>query len=283
MHKRYIRLKEVAPGTDRTFTPTEAQLETTDGSPKGQKFRCRADNNGFIMTGNQIDTKQTIVFMGDSFVESMFAQEDQRFVSRVERQLGIKCHNAGYSGSTSLQLLNSLMNKVFAAVGPYTTVVLFPPHSDRDNIYKDGRYWNNSERGASILPVSEPGHENIPEGLESFHQILRIIVAASKELKLRLILATTPYRIADFSHDAPLRRLYRRNGELYHLGLQRRIDFCNSTRNVAVATDTPLIDVEAVLGGNPDCFYDELHLNALGHAAVAEVLSGQLPKWPTAE
>lgn len=276
MQKRYIRLKEMTPGTDRIYTPTDEQLETTDGSPAGRDFRCRVDAEGFILTGNAVSSSPPIVFMGDSFVESMFASEDQRFVSEIERMIAKTCLNAGYSGSTTLQLLNSLLNKVYPAVGRGSTIVLCPPHSDRDNIYKDGRYWNNSQRGATLLPPGRPGHESIPEGLTSFEQIMRIFITATRELGLHLILVTTPFRIADFSNDAPLRRIYRRDRELYRLGLSRRRDFCQRTRTLALQTDTPLIDLEATVSGRPEYFYDELHLNPAGHRLVADTLAPQL-------
>lgn len=276
MGKRYIRLKEMTPGTDRVYTPTEAQLETTDGSPAGEDYRCRVDGDGFILTGNPDLDGAPLVFMGDSFVESMFAHEETRFVSQVERLIGLKCLNAGYSGSTTLQILNSFINKVYAAVGPNATIILCPPHSDRDNIYKPGRYWNNSDRGATILPVGRPGHEGIPEGVVAFQQMLSIFVAAARELGWQLILVTTPFRKADFSHDAPLRRLYRRDRALYELGLKRRIEFCDAIRTMADKTGTPLIDLEEALKGRPEYFYDELHLTSLGHNVTAQILATHL-------
>lgn len=276
--KRYIRLKELPPGADVIHTPVAAHIEVADETLIVGPYRCRVDSDGFMLSGNPPVGGTPIVFLGDSFVESMFTNEQDRFVSHVERVLGITCLNAGYSGSTTLQLLNALINKVYPAVGPGATVVLFAPHSDRDNIYDPGRYWNNKLRGATVLPLGVPGHAAIPEGVASTAAILNIIVTACDQLNLKLVLATAPYRVADFGSDAPLRRRYRRDRAAYELGRSRRVDFCDTVRRVAEATATPLIDVEAEVAGESSCFYDELHLNPAGHIRVTAILTHALAR-----
>lgn len=149
------------------------------------------------------------MFMGDSFVESMFSHEQSRFVSVVERNIpGMRCLNASYSGSTTLHPLNSLINKVYPVVGPGATVVIFPPHSDRDHLYEAGSYWNPSKRGTTINPPMGTGNAAIPAGTASFRSTLSLCIAAAYELGMKPILATTPYRVAPFgSTSGPTRRL----------------------------------------------------------------------------
>lgn len=135
--KRFIRLKEIAPLVETYHTPTPAQVECSDESLIVQPYLCRTDKDGYMMNGNGIKSGlRSIVFMGDSFVESMYSEETDRFVSQTERLLEVggerfQCLNAGYSGSSTLQIVNSLINKVYPTVGPNSYVVLQVPHSDR--------------------------------------------------------------------------------------------------------------------------------------------------------
>ncbi|WP_146233295.1 SGNH/GDSL hydrolase family protein [Arthrobacter psychrolactophilus] len=282
--KRYIRLKELPPSTERFHTPSEEQIECSDSSLVVEPYICRVDDQGFMKTGFEGGSHlQPIVIMGDSFVESMYSAEELRFVSQVERNLNedsekYRFLNAGYSGSTSLQLLNSLINKVYPTVGPGSTIVFFAPHSDRDNLYKDGSYWNGSQRGAALLPASGVGNPQLVHEIEAFSSVLTLLAAASKALQLNLILGTAPFRVADFASDAPLRRLYRRSRENYELGLQRRRAFCAEVRNFSRENNLPLIDGEIALAGDASYFYDELHLNSTGHEKFAEFVSPELAK-----
>lgn len=275
--KRAIRLKELTPGAEVTYTPTPEYLERTDGSLLIESYLCRVDADGFLMTGNEPGSDETMVFMGDSFVESMYSHERDRFVSVVERGMpGLRCLNASYSGSTTLHILNSLINKVYPVVGPGKSIVIFPPHSDRDHLYVPGAYWNSSALGTTIIPAMDRGNDSIPAGAESFRATLTLCVAAAKELGMRPILATTPFRIAPFESDAVLRRIYRRDAEVYKTSRRRRIEHIETTRRVAALTGADLIDAEAYMAGDPQYFYDELHLNPAGQAHLGQYLTSQL-------
>jgi hypothetical protein len=274
---RSIRLKELAPGTDLTYTPPPAYLEHTDGSLPAEAYACRVDEHGFLITGNEPGTDRTLVFMGDSFVESMYTHEHERFVSVVEREIpGVCCLNASYSGSTTLQLFNNIVNKIYPVAGPGATLVIFPPHSDRDHLYIDGSYWNPTKRGSTIIPAMAAGNTDIPNGTSGFRSMLSLCVAAAYELGMRPVLATTPYRVAPFGSDPVLRAIYRRNTEGYYAGLKRRIEYIEAIKHVAALTGAELIDAEAYLGGDPQYFYDELHLNPAGQAHFGRYLTGQL-------
>jgi hypothetical protein len=278
--KRAIRLKEMEPGTSRLLTPSELQHEVSDLSLTPGSYPCNADEYGFLSTGNVGFTNDPpIVFMGGSFVESAFSTEEDRFVSQVERKLAARgarhqCLNAGYSGSSTLHLYNSLLNKVYPHVGPGGKVVFFVPHSDRDSMYRPGSYWNGTKRGATILPEREPkASAAIPDGVASTAALLRIVAHTSRQLGLDLVFVTCPFRNASFDTDAVLRRTYRRNRQAFNQSLQRRKELCEVARMVGAETGTRVIDGEHFLDQKPECFYDELHLNREGQGIFSDFLT----------
>lgn len=275
--KRTIRLKELEPGTETWHTPAPEYLARTDGSLPAEPYHCRVDNDGFLVTGNPSSSLPPLVFMGDSFVESMYTHEQDRFVSVVERGLtDFRCLNASYSGSTTLQLFNNLINKIYPIGGPGTPVIIFPPHSDTEHIYEPGSYWNQSKRAATVLPPAVTANGALASGAEVLRSMLTLWVASALELGMRPILATTPFRVAPFGEDAALRAIWKRNSDLYHQSLERRIACVQAVRDVARLTGVDLIDAEAFLGGNPDYFFDELHLNPAGQSHFADFLTDEL-------
>lgn len=282
MAKRQIRLKEYPPGSDAWVTPSAEYLARTDGTMGEGPFRCRSDKNGFIATGNNKSTSaKPVVFLGDSFVESVYAAEADRFVSATERALtgfglDVQCLNGGYSGSTTLQILNVLVNKVYPVVGPGGSVVLFGPHSDRDYLYKQGTYWSETARGATVLPPGDPGHEDIPRGIASAEMVLRILVVTAAQLGLSLVLATTPYRTGDYDKDPIFPANYHGRRDWFDNGMTRRRDWTRVICNTAEEFGLPLINTEAYFAGDSSYFYDELHLNPAGQAKLTGYLANEL-------
>lgn len=286
MQKRHIRLKEYPPGHDQWATPSAEYLARTDGTLEPGPFRVRSDHDGFIMTGNNPPvTAKPVVFLGDSFVESIYAAEDERFVSSTERALrgaglDVRFLNGGYSGSTTLQLLNVILNKVYPTVGPGGTVVVFCPHSDRDYLYKQGSYWSDTPRGATILPPGNPGHADIPRGMASAEMVLTLLVSTSQQLGLRLVLATGPYRTGDYETDPIFKVNYHGRRDWYDRGMMRRRHWSSLIEDVAMKTGTPFINGAGFIEGDSSCFFDELHLNTKGNhrfaASLAPALHGIL-------
>lgn len=282
MQKRHIRLKEYPPGHDQWATPSAEYRSRTDGTLEPGPFRVRSDGNGFIMTGNNPPASaKPVVFLGDSFVESIYAAEEERFVSSTERDLrgaglDVRFLNGGYSGSTTLQLLNVILNKVYPTIGPGGTVILFGPHSDRDYLYKQGSYWSDTPRGATILPVGGPGHEDIARGMTSAEMVLRLLISTTEQLGLRLVLATGPYRMGDYDADPIFKVNYHGRRDWYDRGMMRRRHWTSLIENVATQTGTPFINAESFIAGDSSCFFDELHLNTKGNHRFAEQLAPSL-------
>ncbi|MGO4192938.1 SGNH/GDSL hydrolase family protein [Arthrobacter sp. YAF17] len=277
---RYIRLKEVEPSTDKQQSPSASYLEGTDGSLTKGPFTCRTDHNGFIETGNpNRQNHPAMVFLGDSFVESMFNAEASRFVSRAENLLdkaGIhfSCRNGGYSGATTLQLLNVLINKIYPLVGTGGTVILFAPQSDVHIFGAPATYWHPTDRYAPIMPPLTPEATQMLRGFNSTAQILEIIVGASRSLGINLVLATSPYRSAARGEDSWLDNHL--EGDVFNTVLARRALLAEKVREIAARTGVPLIDAAKHLDGKFHLFFDELHLNDAGQSAFADWLSQEI-------
>ncbi|MFC8304624.1 SGNH/GDSL hydrolase family protein [Specibacter sp. NPDC057265] len=275
MAKRVIRLKEYRPGSDQMCVPTPEYLARTDGTLGSGPFRCRTDLNGFIETGNSLmpDPRQ-VIFLGDSFVESVYSPEQDRFISVAERELikaghSVQFRNGGYSGSTTLQLINVILNKVYPLTGPGGTIVFFGPHSDRDYLYKQGSYWSNTPRGATILPPGEAGHVDIPRGMASAESVLKLLVSTTRHLGLHLVFATTPYREGDYETDPIFKQNYHEREDWFRRGMVRRRQWIALLKQTALDYAIPLIDVQQIVNGQSKYFYDELHLSPAGHQVVA--------------
>lgn len=265
------------------MVPSPEYLARTDGTLLAGPFRCRSDDNGFIRTGNSVASESgSLVFLGGSFVESIYSQESDRFVSVTERNLIqgghlVNCLNGGYSGSTTLHLLNVILNKIYPLIGPGGTIVFFGPHSDRDYIYNQGSYWSDTQRGSTIVPPGAPAHTRLPRGVDSAEMVLRLVVSTTQQLGLNLILATSPYREGGYDSHPLFARNYHGRHNWYRSGMSRRKEFVSMIRRVASDTGTPMVDAQSFVDGRPSYFYDELHLNPEGHELVAGYLAKQLP------
>lgn len=185
--------------------------------------------------------------------------------------------NAGYSGSSTLHLYNSLLNKVYPHIGPGGKVVFFVPHSDRENMYQPGSYWNGTKRGASVLPEREPhASAAIPDGVISTAALLRIVASTSRQLDLDLLFVTCPFRNSSFDNDAVLRRTYRRNRQAFNRSLRQRKELCDVARMVGEEEGVRVIDGERRLDQKPEYLYDELHLNREGQRVFSDFLTSEI-------
>lgn len=274
MVKRNIRLKEMQPGADNELAPSPEYRERADKSLGSGPFRTRTDTDGFLVTGNPVvEGAEPIVFLGDSFVESLYAAEDERFVAVLEREMriagkSVRCLNGGYSGATTLQLLNVLINKVFPIVGTGGRVVFFVPQSDANIIGLSSTYWNASKRNTTIVPGREPTAKTMPSGFEATCMILRLVVSACKYMGMQLVLAVSPYRVSDFHSDALIRKLYS-SEDRYKRSQSLRKSLVEAVVDVANETGTPLLDIR--MQGDSFYFYDELHLTDLGQKSFADM------------
>lgn len=277
---RTIRLKETAPAIDVMRERPEGFLESTDGSVGAGPWRVRSDENGFIMTGNDISLgERPIVFLGDSFVEATFTPEDVRFVSQVERILvernaGLRCLNGGYSGATTLQLFNVFLNKIIPLVGRSGRVVFFIPQSDLPIYFRSQSYWYPSERFAPILPPFEPEATDVPKGSDALTSLLGLAVWAAREFDIELVLVSSPHRGGPREEDAYIAQ--RLSEDQYASLYERRADIRLAVNEFVRNSGVSFIDADAEFSTKPGIFYDELHMNDAGHGIFASWLAEQL-------
>ena len=117
--KRSIRLKEYPPGTSVEYTPGEAYVDERNGALVNKPYLVETDAQGFIKgSGSPDQAEYSVVVLGDSVVESLFLDPNERFCAQLEvilrNEYGIDVivRNGGYSGATTLHAFNTFLNKV---------------------------------------------------------------------------------------------------------------------------------------------------------------------------
>lgn len=273
---RSIRLKEFDPNRDIWHTPTPKYRAGCNETLEDGPFHELTDENGFLVSGNPGPQGEQVVFLGGSFVQSMFADTTVRFISQVERLTGFTCLNGGYSGSTTLQLFNVMVNKVYPIIGIGGRVVFFVGQSDGDYMGSAATYWNNHPRGTTLIPGKAPTAGRLPESYDATRRVTQIVVDAARALDIDLTLAVSAYALPDFNNDRTIRAIYKRDRVAYMTMLGHRDGIADAARKVAADNGVPLIDGHAHLGGDPSLFYDELHLNRAGHTRFAEFVAREV-------
>lgn len=276
MANRSIRLKEHEPNSDKSYEVADKyRIESNETLGEGP-FRVRTDQDGFILTGNEPADGPPVVFLGDSFVESSFASEQARFVSQVERLTGYRCLNGGYSGSTSLHLLNAMVNKVYPLVGIGGKVVFIVGQTD-SALDHDKTYWTDHKRGTPVIPSARTSGP-VPAGLDSTRRVLKVAIDTAAALGIDLVLGISAFSTPDFGTDRAIRAQYKRNRDAFERIQKKRVEMADAVREVAANEGVPFIDAHAFMGGDTAYFYDELHLNEAGQAHFAQFVATELQK-----
>jgi lysophospholipase L1-like esterase len=273
--RRSIRLKELEPGSSGTHIPSDDYIKRTDGSLPQIPYSFSVTRDGFLDT--EIPDRPhapSMYLLGDSFVESMFAQPKDRFASRIGESLNVNIRNGGYSGATSLHLLNVFINKIVPSCMPGDTVVFFVPKSDI-NASLSG-YWAPERTLTPILPSSNTVRDAT---LQDTYSFLVLLVNASRLFSISLVLAISPDRYADFSTEQWIRNTFRRNRTLFNQAREASDAIDTISRDVASEMSVPIIDLQSEFGRKEQLFYDRLHLNSVGQPVIAEFLSNHLENY----
>lgn len=275
--KRHIRLKEWGLDRDRLVTPTSDQLEKSDNLGAGP-YRLRTDSNGFIVSSRHqaSDHRNSWVFLGDSFIESLYVAEDKRIVAQVEKlaqdiEPEVQCLNGGYSGATSLHLLNVLINKCIP-IRP-TLLVFTIPTNDGRAAATDGGYWNNGKYFSPFSPAFKDSSKldlsieaTLPRMMETVETICSI-------WKIPLVFMTSPHR-SGIENDAWL--LARPNLKTLRQTIEYRACIAAITREHCSQRQLPLIDLELEVRDFHKISYDDLHLREDGAIVVAELITKKI-------
>jgi len=188
--QRYVRLRELSPGSFEVFTPKPEVFDTEAGSQPRQ-VTIRADEQGFVVPSRVHDQPDLVLaFLGGSTTECRAVPEDQRFPYLVGRRLEsmfhlkVNSYNAARSGNNTLHSLNILLHKVI----PLEPDVVVMMHNVNDliTLLYEKTYWNRNPSRRVIVEV-RPTLEGEVRG---FFQVLRSytipnLYRALKELSQR--------------------------------------------------------------------------------------------------
>lgn len=290
MNKRSIRLKENVTDTDRFLKPTTAYLHRTNGNILDTGYRVRTDSNAAILTGNSdilTPSQKDLIFLGDSFTESTYVSEINRFSAIVERTLSTRVYNYSYSGTTTLQLLNMFLAKIIPLHDSYNSkVVVFVPTSDIDCLLElNSGYWSSSPR---YSPITPPGKENFnPTGMPQFSQIFPVFKSLVDSIinfgyELHVVLPCYQ-KFESPDEKAFLTRYFNSLSKAESIISYRNLaqaivrDTCLNFRipftdlNLEIRKKDNLQKLEI-----NDIFYDDRHLSETGSNIVSKILSDEL-------
>lgn len=282
--KRQIRFKEWGLYVDEWKTPIDERLQESDGTLERHKYRLRTDNNGFIRTGNELENAgglRKIALLGDSFVESLYSDEDMRFASQVERNLlqsgrPFQLWNLGYSGATLLHSFNVFMNKLVPLLEYVEQVLIFTAMSDQRTLTRKRSYWI---RDATHAPLIENSNGFVPEDQDPSYAnqrvLLKLFIQAVREFGSSPVVVLTPFRNGSFVTDQLHQRIYG-NQQNFDRQMSLLTEINENSRDVAESVGCKVFDAASHLDGRPEYFYDHLHLNSLGKRVMSRYLTDEI-------
>lgn len=101
---------------------------------------------------------------------------------------------------------------------------------------------------------------------------------AARALGMDLTLALSAFAVPNLDNNQIIGAIYNQDRTRYEAMLSQREGIADAARKVAADNGVPLIDGYAYLEGNPELFYDELHLNRAGQDRFARFLASQISK-----
>ncbi|WP_438455126.1 hypothetical protein [Vreelandella venusta] len=277
---RVIRLKEWGCNQSEFKRPSEKQVEIATSALKEKNYILNTDVNGFIINAklqNRNERNKNLVLLGDSFVESLFVDEDKRLNAIIESLApGFNVLNGGYSGATTLHLINVIVNKVIPLSPDYAAV--FVPTNDQRVQSLDNGYWNKDTRLSPLVPLGKEKKLVDSYGnhasLKSLEKALKTVHFLLSNYNIPHCFVTTPHRGEVEANDEWLNKSgvdYKR----YHAKVIQRKLINSTCRDFCGKYYVDLIDLESV-ASNSHFFYDDLHLTNNSSQCVAKVLFDKL-------
>lgn len=272
-NKRSIRLKEWGVNILKDFIPSAEYLKNRCSSLQPQKYRLKTNDMGFIINSKNEDYEVTsqAVFLGASQVESLYVEEGKRLSDQFQQGINIKglqVLNGGYSGTTSLQILNTLLNKILQFKP--AQIYFFLPTNDI-YAFRNGGYWNNTNRFSPIMP--EKSMKALPS-LEielwrnELHKIYSIIKNVCDIYNIKSYFMTFPHVINDKNNY-----IINSYSDKVAKDLIEDRKYLNSIfKDVISNINGNIIDLESLVDFNESYFYDDVHLNEWGCKNVAKIL-----------
>jgi len=255
MQKRNVRLKEFLPNVRRTYVPSEAYLEARPALESGQGYLVQTDKIGYVTHGRPRCCRNKIVLLGGSFIEGIYVHENERLSAVVEELLfesgyPYDVYNAGVSGSTNLNIFNSLVNKVIYDK-PEAIVIVTSSNDMAALRYRDG-YRNGSKFHGNTVPENpeEWAYDSIDDNFAQLEYVLSLMDFACKRQGIKLFFCTFPE--------------IKPNPELEKINWAVR-DYCSNNH-------VDLIDLDERLPRDEALYYDKLHVNAAGARLAADII-----------
>ncbi|MGS3142440.1 heparinase II/III family protein [Aeromonas sanarellii] len=270
--RRNIRLKEWPPLSKLTKIPTDEYISNVDKLPQAS-YQIETDRNGFILTSRALkDNNPLWLFMGDSFVESIFVHHGKRFTDLLAiRSEHVNILNGGYSGTTSLQIINSILNKAIPLAPE--KIFIFIPSNDSRCMKISGGYWNNTKLLSPIVGDIEGDNHDFDFGdnLSQLDLMLNIILDITNRMKCKLYLCTTPHRHSNYASDKYLKTRYPKEKYFNRISSDR-LRIGQHVREWCHRENVMLIDLERDISNFIECSYDDVHLNEHGSEVVANII-----------
>lgn len=262
--KRAIRLKEYPANASFSHTPSDEYVQSRNHTLVRKPYLLETDALGFIRGSKSPTTAaQTVIVLGDSVVEGMYLDPDDRFcakletILRSENAVDVIVRNGGYSGATTLHMLNLFLNKIIPLKPD--VVILMTGIVDVDVANLESSFWsrdcwlepivdlnaNNSWRDQNLLSAPNVADRR---------RLLDLFSLAARSFGIELWFATIPH-LRDESIDPGIART--------------RVLINETTRAAARSGEHALCDLEAQLAGRTDIFQDAFHLNPIGAEAAA--------------
>ncbi|MBS9402917.1 hypothetical protein KG088_04680 [Halomonas sp. TRM85114] len=277
---RVIRLKEWGCNLSTFKRPSEKQIAVATSALEDKDYALNTDSNGFIINSLLVgrdQRKKHIVLLGDSFVESLFVDEDKRLNAIIERLVpDVNVLNGGYSGATSLHLINIIINKVIPFAPDYT-VVFVPTNDQRIQSLENG-YWNKDPKLSPLVPLGKKNEltDNYKNNarLKSVEKALKTIHFLLDSSHIPHCFVTTPHRHNVEENDEWLNKT-RIQFNRYNAKVDQRKLVNLACRDFCKKYYIDLVDLESQ-ACDSNFFYDDLHLTIGSSQVVGKILFEKL-------
>ena len=194
--KRYIRLKERATVT-RIHTPSEDYLKLRPTLRYENYFEHTNEDN-FLNAEVVVESNNKVYVLGGSFIENIYCDADSRICSVLGKKLGLSGFdlsviNAGVSGSTSLNLVNNVVNKIIP-LNP-THIIFFIPTNDGLCLELKGGLWNSTKHYSHLQGInhlSERESANQHEKMKNICNLYSILKVACESFNIDLTVCSSP-------------------------------------------------------------------------------------------
>ena len=280
MGRRSISLKEFIANLDYTISPDEGYVNLRGGKPTIKPYRVQTDGDGFIKSGRE-ETEIRIIGLGDSVLECLFVEEEHRICARLEWELekkigqSITVLNGGYSGATSLHILNTFVNKI-VPLKPHA-VFLMTGIMDLEAMFKVDSFWSIDGYLRSIVEdENNPGvwDQNFRSIVDSASRLKlqSLIVRAGSMFDIPVCCIATPhlqsYAGSYINNTYPDPSVYFERVNNRRAANKSIEDFCYYNGIKYFDTQDSVANVEGA-------FCDDIHLNITGTHLVAKSIIDQ--------